>query len=266
MKRVFSCLLLCLLLLPAAVGLAMPHYGGAAYLRYGGDGNENAALRLYNTPKGVFAQVRIHDPADYKVPLLQAVGVLRDDTLLLHDYVQNKNGEVTQYTTYGGQSYINGEFSGLKYPPVLECELRLDAEKAVLLPTINDRELGSSSVGSPDICGSYMFASTQLEGLSWQLALHYLRELGKKATGIELLPMYTYQFGRLEDESEGSTMRRFMGIDEDPYADEGAYTAVYVYKYDTLLMSYYVHPMLRAAYRVTPTGEVLVVMGDEAEE
>ncbi len=61
-------------------------------------------------------------------------------------------------------------------------------------------------------------------------------------------------------------MRRFMGMDEDPYADEGAYAAVYVYKYDTLLMSYYVHPMLRAAYRVMPTGEVLVVMGDEAEE
>ena len=267
MKRVFSLFLLCLLLLPVAVGLAMPRYGGAGYQRYGGDGKENAALRLYNTPKGVFAQVRIRDPADYKVPLLQAVGVLEDDTLLLYDFKEKKNSEVTQYTTYGGQTYINGEFSGLKYPQVLECELRLkEYEEAVLMPTSSARKDGDSTVGNPDICGSYMFGGIQLEGLSGQLALHFLRELGPKDTGIALLPMYTYQFGRLGDEPEGSPMRRFMGMDEDPYADEGAYAAVYVYKYDTLLMSYYVHPMLLAAYRVTPAGEVQVVAGDEAEE
>ncbi len=266
MKKLLGTLIFCLLLAVGAATAMAAGYSTASYVRHGADGGIDAVLRLYETQDGTFVQVTVYDAQDDGQPLLAAVGRLNNGTLLLDDYEQKRGSRITKYTTFGGQAYINGQAAELPYPQVLLCELRLDADRAVLLPTINDRELGSSSVGSPDICGSYMFASTQLEGLSGQLALHYLRELGKKATGIELLPMYTYQFGRLEDESEGSTMRRFMGIDEDPYADEGAYTAVYVYKYDTLLMSYYVHPMLRAAYRVTPTGEVLVVMGDEAEE
>ncbi len=43
------------------------------------------------------------------------------------------------------------------------------------------------------------------------------------------------------------------------------YNAVYVYKNGKLQMKYYVNPVLWDAYRVTPTGEVLLMVSNEAQ-
>lgn len=259
MKKIFGMLLFCLLLAAGAATAMAAGYGTASYVRHGADGGIDAVLRLYETQDGTFAQVTVYDAQDNEQPLLAAVGRLNNGTLLLDDYEQKHNGKVTKYTTFGGKSYINGQTIDLPYPQLLLCELRLDADKAVLLPTINDRELGSSSVGSPDICGSYNFVG-EMDVLSGQMALYFLQQLHIQATALQLRPdAYSYSFGNSADEAVDSPMHEVLGMHRDNY------NAVYVYKNGKLQMKYYVNPVLWDAYRVTPTGEVLLLVSNEAQ-
>ncbi len=259
MKKLLGTLLFCLLLAVGAATAMAAGYSTASYVRQGADGGIDAVLRLYETQDGTFAQVTVYDAQDDGQPLLAAVGRLNNGTLLLDDYEQKRGGRVTKYTTFGGQAYINGQAAELPYPQVLLCELRLDADRAVLLPTINDRELGSSSVGSPDICGSYKSVGP-MDVLSNQMALYFLQQLHTQNTALELRPdAYSYSFGNSADEAVDSPMHEILGMHRDNY------NAVYVYKDGRLQMKYYVNPVLHDAYRVTPAGEVLLMMSNEAQ-
>ncbi len=259
MKKVLGMLLFCLLLAAGAATAMAAGYGTASYVRHRADGGIDAVLRLYETQDGTFAQVTVYDAQDGSLPLLAAVGRLENSTLFLDDYEQKHNGKVTKYTTFGGQSYINGQAMALPYPQVLLCELRLSAEGAVLMPTVNDRELGSSSVGSPDICGRYSPVG-EMDVLSDQMALYYLQRLHIQSTALELRPdAYSYSFGNSADEAVDSPMHEVLGMHRDNY------NAVYVYKNGKLQMKYYVNPVLWDAYRVTPSGEVLLLVSNEAQ-
>ena len=50
MKRLFSLLMFCLLLLVSAAVLAAP-YGAYPYMRYGNNGKDNACLQLFYTDR-----------------------------------------------------------------------------------------------------------------------------------------------------------------------------------------------------------------------
>ena len=70
MKRLFSLLMFCLLLLVSAVALAAP-YGVHPYVRADNKGNGNASLFLFCTQSGVFASVATYDAEGNDVPIFK---------------------------------------------------------------------------------------------------------------------------------------------------------------------------------------------------
>lgn len=85
MKRLFSLLMFCLLLLASATAMAAS-YGAYPYMRYGADGRDNASLHLIYTQSGVFASVVTYDLQDGNAPMFKGVGMLENGSLVLEDY------------------------------------------------------------------------------------------------------------------------------------------------------------------------------------
>ena len=87
MKRLFSLLMFCLLLLASTTAMAASYaYGAYSYMRYGANGRDNASLHLIYTQSGIFASVVTYDLQDGNAPMFKGVGMLENGSLVLEDY------------------------------------------------------------------------------------------------------------------------------------------------------------------------------------
>ena len=247
MKRLFSLLMFCLLLLVSAVALAAP-YGVYPYVRADNKGNANASLFLFYTQSGVFASVATYDVEDGNAPIFKGVGVLENGTLVLEDYLfdVDVNSEERRHFAYPSQPLV--------------CEARVqEGKQVVLLPTIDAREMGITKVSEPDIGGTYRLEGMQAEE-DYTMALYFLRKLNVKNTGLDLSSKdYWFGYGSRFAEAPNSVFNSYLP------QDAGDYFGVYVYnKSDELVMTYYVHPNLWDAYRVTVDGEIKMLCSNDA--
>ncbi|WP_304277296.1 hypothetical protein [Phascolarctobacterium succinatutens] len=247
MKRLFSLLMFCLLLLVSAAALAAP-YGAYPYMRYGNNAKDNASLELFYTQSGVFASVATYDVEDGNAPMFKGVGMLENGMLVLEDYWFDvgRHREERRHFAYPSQP--------------LPCEARVNENKqVVLLPTVDLREMGVTKISEPDISGTYKFEGMQVEG-DHQLALYFLQKLHVENTGLNLSSKeYWFAYGMSGADERNSIFNSYMP--QDP----GVYLAIYVYnKYDKLIMTYYVHPNLWDAYSVNTDGEVKILCSNDA--
>ncbi|WP_302289403.1 hypothetical protein [Phascolarctobacterium succinatutens] len=247
MKRLFSLLMFCLLLLASATAMAAS-YGAYPYMRYGANGRDNASLHLIYTQSGIFASVVTYDLQDGNAPMFKGVGMLENGSLVLEDYSFDvgRHGEDTRYFGYGSQPLV--------------CEARVqDGKQVVLLPTIDAREMGITKVSEPDIGGTYRFEGMQAEE-DYTMAMYFLRKLNVKNTGLDLSSKdYWFGYGSRFAEDPNSVFNSYLP------QDAGDYFGVYVYnKNDELVMTYYVHPNLWDAYRVTVDGEIKMLCSNDA--
>lgn len=247
MKRLFSLLMFCLLLLVSAAALAAP-YGAYPYMRYGNNGKDNGSLQLFYTQSGVFASVVTYDVEDGNAPMFKGVGMLENGSLVLEDYSFDvgRHGEDIRYFGYGSQPLV--------------CEARVqESKQVVLLPTVDVREMGITKVSEPDISGTYRYEGLQVEG-DHQMALYFLQKLHVENTGLDLCSKeYWFAYGMSGAEAPNSVFNSYMP------QDAGDYFGVYVYnKNDELVMTYYVHPNLWDAYRVNADGEVKMLCSNDA--
>lgn len=247
MKRLFSLLMFCMLLLVSAAALAAP-YGAYPYMRYGNNGKDNASLQLFYTQSGVFASVVTYDEENGNAPMFKGMGMLENGMLVLEDYWfdDGSNREERRHYTYPSQP--------------LSCEARVqDSKQVVLLPTVDAREMGITKVSEPDIGGTYRFKGMQVEG-DHQLALYFLQKLHIENTGLDLSSKeYWFAYGMSGADDRNSVFHSYMP------QDSGFYLAIYVYnKYDKLIMTYYVHPNLWDAFRVNADGEVKILCSNDA--
>lgn len=249
MKRLFSLLMFSLLLLVSATAMAASYaYGAYSYMRYGADGRDNASLHLIYTQSGIFASVVTYDLQDGNAPMFKGVGMLENGSLVLEDYSFDvgRHGEDTRYFGYGSQPLV--------------CEARVqEGKQVVLLPTVDAREMCITKVSEPDIGGAYRFEGLQVEG-DHQMALYFLRKLNVKNTGLDLSSKeYWFGYGSRFAEAPNSVFNSYLP------QEYGDYFGVYVYnKNDELVMTYYVHPNLWDAYRVTVDGEVKLLCSNDA--
>ena len=249
MKRLFSLLMFCLLLLASTTAMAASYaYGAYSYMRYGANGRDNASLHLIYTQSGIFASVVTYDLQDGNAPMFKGVGMLENGSLVLEDYSFDvgRHGEDTRYFGYGSQPLV--------------CEARVqESKQVVLLPTVDVREMGITKVSEPDIGGTYRYEGLQVEG-DHQMALYFLRKLNVKNTGLDLSSKdYWFGYGMSGAEAPNSVFNSYLP------QDAGDYFGVYVYnKNDELVMTYYVHPNLWDAYRVNADGEVKMLCSNDA--
>lgn len=249
MKRLVSLLMFCLLLLASTTAMAASYaYGAYSYMRYGADGRDNASLHLIYTQSGIFASVVTYDLQDGNAPMFKGVGMLENGALVLEDYSFDvgRHGEDTRYFGYGSQPLV--------------CEARVqESKQVVLLPTVDVREMGITKVSEPDIGGAYRFEGLQVEG-DHQMALYFLRKLNVKNTGLDLSSKeYWFGYGSRFAEDPNSVFNSYLP------QEYGDYFGVYVYnKNDELVMTYYVHPNLWDAYRVTVDGEIKMLCSNDA--
>lgn len=248
MKRLFSLLMFCLLLASTAAMAASYSYGAYTYMRYGANGRDNASLHLIYTQSGIFASVVTYDLQDGNAPMFKGVGMLENGSLVLEDYSFDvgRHGEDTRYFGYGSQPLV--------------CEARVqDSKQIVLLPTVDVREMGITKVSEPDIGGTYKFEGMQAEE-DYTMALYFLRKLNVKNTGLDLSSKdYWFGYGSRFAEDTNSVFNSYLP------QEYGDYFGVYVYnKNDELVMTYYVHPNLWDAYRVTVDGEVKLLCSNDA--
>ena len=247
MKRLFSLLMFCLLLLVSATALAAP-YGVYPYVRADNKGNANASLFLFYTQAGVFASVATYDAEDGNAPIFKGVGVLENGTLVLEDYLfdVDVNSEERRHFAYPSQP--------------LPCDARVnEGKQVVLLPTVDLREMGVTKISEPDISGTYKFEGLQVEG-DHQLALYFLQKLYIGNTGLDLSSKeYWFAYGMSGAEDRNSIFNSHMP------QDAGDYLAIYVHnKHNKLIMTYYVHPHLWDAYSVTSDGEFKMLCSNDA--
>ena len=247
MKRLFSLLMFCLLLLVSAAALAAP-YGVYPYVRADNKGNANASLFLFYTQAGVFASVATYDAEGGDAPIFKGVGVLENGTLVLEDYLfdVDVNSEERRHFAYPSQP--------------LPCEARVnEGKQVVLLPTVDLREMGVTKISEPDISGTYKFEGLQVEG-DHQLALYFLQKLYIGNTGLDLSSKeYWFAYGMSGAEDRNSIFNSHMP------QDAGDYLAIYVHnKHNKLIMTYYVHPHLWDAYSVTSDGEFKMLCSNDA--
>ena len=249
MKRLFSLLMFCLLLLASTAAMAASYsYGAYPYMRYGANGRDNASLHLIYTQSGIFVSVVTYDLQDGNAPMFKGVGMLENGSLVLEDYSFDvgRHGEDTRYFGYGSQPLV--------------CEARVqESKQVVLLPTVDVREMGITKVSEPDIGGTYRYEGLQVEG-DHQMALYFLRKLNVKNTGLDLSSKdYWFGYGMSGAEAPNSVFNSYLP------QDAGDYFGVYVYnKNDELVMTYYVHPNLWDAYRVNADGEVKMLCSNDA--
>lgn len=249
MKRLFSLLMFCLLLLASTAAMAASYsYGAYSYMRYGANGRDNASLHLIYTQSGIFASVVTYDLQDGNAPMFKGVGMLENGSLVLEDYSFDvgRHGEDTRYFGYGSQPLV--------------CEARVqDSKQVVLLPTIDACEMGIAKVSEPDIGGTYKFEGMQAEE-DYTMALYFLRKLNVKNTGLDLSSKdYWFGYGNRSAEAPNSVFNSYLP------QECGDYFGVYVYnKNDELVMTYYVHPNLWDAYRVSVDGEVKLLCSNDA--
>lgn len=249
MKRLFSLLMFCLLLLASTTAMAASYaYGAYSYMRYGANGRDNASLHLIYTQSGIFASVVTYDLQDGNAPMFKGVGMLENGSLVLEDYSFDvgRHGEDTRYFGYGSQPLV--------------CEARVqESKQVVLLPTVDVREMGITKVSEPDIGGTYRYEGLQVEG-DHQMALYFLRKLNVKNTGLDLSSKdYWFGYGSRLAEDPNSVFNSYLP------QEYGDYFGVYVYnKNDELVMTYYVHPKLWNAFRVNAAGEVKILCSNDA--
>ena len=180
--------------------------------------------------------------------MFKGVGMLENGSLVLEDYSFDvgRHGEDTRYFGYGSQPLV--------------CEARVqDSKQVVLLPTVDAREMGITKVSEPDIGGTYKFEGMQAEE-DYAMALYFLRKLNVKNTGLDLSSKdYWFGYGSRFAEDPNSVFNSYLP------QDAGDYFGVYVYnKNDELVMTYYVHPNLWDAYRVTVDGEIMMLCSNDA--
>ena len=246
MKRLFSLLMCCLLLLVSAVALAAP-YGVYPYVRADNKGNANASLFLFYTQSGVFASVVTYDLQDGNAPMFKGVGMLENGSLVLEDYSFDvgRHGEDTRYFGYGSQPLV--------------CEARVqEGKQVVLLPTVDAREMGITKISEPDISGTYKYKSSEGASADYRLALYFLKKLHVENTGLDLCSNdYRFDYDMSGAWEHNNVLNSYML--------PGEYYAIYVYnKNDELVMTYYVHSKLWNALRVNAAGEVKILCSNDA--
>lgn len=236
MKRIFTLLLSCVLLLVAAVGYAATPYGAYRYV-YDKDDTMHI-LKLFYTPDGVFASVNISGVSDM-FPWLEGAGRVQNDTLSLENYLIERTP---------------GEKLEAKQP--LDCEIEIKhKDQVVLRPTINSRELGVTSISDPDIADTYKFAPDEM-GADERLALVYLQSLHPLNTGLDLRDSkYSFRFSTVIPGSRFYPER----IYDNPY-----YNVVDVYEGEKLVMTYFVHYVLWDVYKLPVDGELTLMGSNEA--
>lgn len=246
MKRLFSLLMFCLLLLVSAAALAAP-YGVYPYVRADNKGNANASLFLFYTQSGVFASVATYDVEDGDAPIFKGVGVLENGTLVLEDYLfdVDVNSEERRHFAYPSQP--------------LPCEARVqDSKQVVLLPTVDLREMGVTKISEPDISGTYKFGSGEGASADYRLALYFLKKLPVENTGLDLCSKdYRFDYDVTGAWEQNNVLNSYML--------SGDYYTIYVYnKNDEKVMTYYVHAKLWNALRVNTDGEVKILCSNDA--
>lgn len=246
MKRLFSLLMFCLLLLVSAAALAAP-YGVYPYVRADNKGNANASLFLFYTQSGVFAAVATYDVEDGNAPIFKGVGVLENGTLVLEDYLfdVDVNSEERCHFAYPSQS--------------LPCEARVnEGKQVVLLPTVDLREMGVTKISEPDISGTYKYKSSEGARADYRLALYFLKKLHVENTGLDLCSNdYRFDYDMTGAWEQNNVLNSYML--------PGDYYAIYVYnKNDEKVMTYYVHSKLWNALRVNTDGEVKILCSNDA--
>lgn len=246
MKRLFSLLMFCLLLLVSATAIAAS-YGAYPYMRYGANGRDNASLYLIYTQSGVFASVVTYDLQDGNAPMFKGVGMLENGSLVLEDYSFDvgRHGEDTRYFGYGSQPLV--------------CEARVqEGKQVVLLPTVDLREMGVTKISEPDISGTYKYKSSEGASADYRLALYFLKKLHVENTGLDLCSNdYRFDYDMTGDWEHDGVLNSYML--------PGEYYAIYVYnKNDELVMTYYVHLKLWNALRVNAAGEVKILCSNDA--
>ena len=112
MKRLFSLLMFCLLLLVSATAMAAS-YGAYPYMRYGANGRDNASLHLIYTQSGIFASVVTYDLQDGNAPMFKGVGMLENGSLVLEDYSFTSGNEMKKAYRVG---YLAGETNAAIQP------------------------------------------------------------------------------------------------------------------------------------------------------
>lgn len=246
MKRLFSLLMFCLLLLVSAAALAAP-YGVHPYIRADNKGNANASLFLFYTQSGVFASVVTYDVEDGNAPIFKGVGVLENGTLVLEDYLfdVDVDSEERCHFAYPSQP--------------LPCEARVnEGKQVVLLPTVDLREMGVTKISEPDISGTYKFGSGEGASADYRLALYFLKKLPVENTGLDLCSKdYHFDYDVTGAWEQNNVLNSYML--------SGDYYAIYVYnKNDEKVMTYYVHSKLWNALRVNAAGEVKILCSNDA--
>lgn len=241
MKRLFSLLMFCLLLLVSAV------YGVYPYVRADNKGNGNASLFLFYTQSGVFASVATYDAEGNDVPIFKGVGVLENGTLVLEDYLfdVDVNSEERRHFAYPSQP--------------LPCEARVnEGKQVVLLPTVDLREMGVTKISEPDISGAYKYKSSEGASADYRLALYFLKKLHVENTGLDLCSKdYCFDYDVTGAWEQNNVLNAYML--------PGDYYAIYVYnKNDEKVMTYYVHSKLWNALRVNTDGEVKILCSNDA--
>lgn len=246
MKRLFSLLMFCLLLLVSAAALAAP-YGVHPYIRADNKGNANASLFLFYTQSGVFASVVTYDVEDGNAPIFKGVGVLENGTLVLEDYLfdVDVDSEERCHFAYPSQP--------------LPCEARVnEGKQVVLLPTVDLREMGVTKISEPDISGTYKFGYGEGASADYRLALYFLKKLPVENTGLDLCSKdYHFDYDVTGAWEQNNVLNSYML--------SGDYYAIYVYnKNDEKVMTYYVHAKLWNALRVNTDGEVKILCSNDA--
>ena len=248
MKRLFSLLMFCLLLLASTTAMAASYaYGAYPYMRYGNNGKDNACLQLFYTQSGVFASVVTYDVEDGNAPMFKGVGMLENGTLVLEDYWFDvgRHREERRHFAYPSQP--------------LPCEARVNENKqVVLLPTVDLREMGVTKISEPDISGTYKFGSGEGAGADYRMALYFLKKLPVENTGLDLCSKdYRFDYDVTGAWEQNNVLNSYML--------PGDYYAIYVYnKNDEKVMTYYVHPKLWNALRVNAAGEVKILCSNDA--
>lgn len=246
MKKLFSLLMFCLLLLVSATAMAAS-YGAYPYMRYGTNGRDNASLHLIYTQSGIFASVVTYDLQDGNAPMFKGVGMLENGSLVLEDYSFDvgRHGEDTRYFGYGSQPLV--------------CEARVqEGKQVVLLPTVDLREMGVTKISEPDISGTYKYKSSEGARADYRLALYFLKKLHVENTGLDLCSNdYRFDYDMTGAWEHNNVLNSYML--------PGDYFGVYVYnKNDELVMTYYVHSKLWNALRVNAAGEVKILCSNDA--
>lgn len=238
MKKIFTLLLSCLLLLVAAVGYAAVPYGAYRYTCNKEDTLQ--VLKLFYTPEGTFASVDVSGRSEgHMFPCFAGAGRVQNDTLSLARYLIERSPE-----------------EKVEFQQPLDCEIKIQHKNQVVLrPTINSRELGITSISDPDIAGTYKFEPGEM-GADARLALVYLQSLHPLNTELDLRDSkYSIYFstvilgGRVYPER----------IRDNPY-----YNVVDVYEGNELVMTYFVHYVLWDAYKLPADGELTLMGSNEA--